>query len=168
MVHVNFGTLIPLIMAILSFGLGCVSLVLSWQRKRKESVTSRWLPAQGIVLSSEVKEYRSSGTEGTIQTAFAPLVRYQYTCNGHTYPGIRITISAGNFSRLKAEQIAARYPVGHTITAFYDPLHPEEAVLEKETSHTQTLKIAGLILLALGIGSFCITTLVFWSEKTFH
>lgn len=168
MAHINFGTLIPLIIAILSFGLGCIFLVLSWKRKRKEAITNRWLPAQGIVLSSEVKEYRSSGTQGATQITYAPLVRYQYTCNGHTYPGIRIALSAGNHSRLKAEQIAARYPVGQTITAYYDPLHPEEAVLEKDYSHTHTLKMAGLILLAIGIGSFCITTMVFWSEKTFQ
>ncbi|NLF50087.1 MAG: DUF3592 domain-containing protein [Leptolinea sp.] len=168
MVHINFGTFIPLFLAILSGGLGCAFLVLSWQRKRKETITSQWLPTQGIILSSELKEYRASGTTSNGESTFAPLVRYQYTCNGRTYGGIRITFSSVNYSRGKAEQISNRYSPGDAITVYYDPLHPEEAVLEKETNITNSLRMTGLVLLTLGFGSLCITALVFLAEKTFQ
>ncbi len=165
MTHINFGTLVPLVVAIIAGGLGCVLLILSWQLKRKDSITSHWLPVQGVVLSSEVKEYRPVATTNEDQTTFAPLVRYQYICNGHTYLGIRVTFNNIRYSKVKAEQVASQYSTGDTVTVYYDPLHSEESVLEKDISNYSSLRLSGLISLALSFGSLCIAILVLWLEK---
>jgi hypothetical protein len=163
--NINFGTLIPLVFAILAGGLGCVLIILSWQRKRKEIITGSWLPTQGVILSSEVKEHRAVKAANNDQTMFTPMVHYQYTLGSRTFSGLRITFNPVEYSRKKAEQVVNRYPPSTQVTIYYDPLHPEEAVLERHVNDYQTIFITGLVLSALGIGSLCMTMLVFWVEK---
>ncbi len=143
-------------------------IVISWQKKRREPVTASWLQAQGSILASEVKEQRvvDQGKEG--QSTFSPLVRYQYACNGRSYTGIRVSYTNDDYSRTRAEQIVSRYSPGSSVTVYYDPLHPSEAVLEKDTNSYNSTRTTGLILLVLGLGSTCIATMVFLLEKTFQ
>jgi hypothetical protein len=157
-----------LVIGILAGGLGCALIVISWQRKRSEPVTASWLPTQGIILSSEVKEHSAVNPGNSNQTFFSPLVRYQYTCAGRSFSGFRITFNSVDFSQSRAEQIANRYAPGSQATIYYDPLHPEEAVLERSSTNYTVFLTSGLVLLALGLGSFCMTMLIFWTEKAIH
>jgi hypothetical protein len=162
---INFGTLIPLVIGILAGGLGCILMVISWQKKRSEPITGSWLPTQGIILSSEVKEHRAVNPGTNNQTVFSPMVKYQYTCAGRSFSGFRITFNAVDYTSVQAEKIANRYIPGSQVTIFYDPLHPEETVLERSNNNYNMIFTAGLVLLAVGMGSFCMTLLVFWTEK---
>jgi hypothetical protein len=153
--------------AILSGGAGCIFVILAWKKKRREAVTGTWLPTQGVILSSTVKEHRA--VNGVTEKAvYSPVVRYQYTLGSRTYTGMRITFTPIQYTRQKADQAANRYPPSTAVTIFYDPLHPEEAVLEQHSTDHQTLFSLGVLLAALGLGSMCITLLVFVVEKSIH
>jgi len=62
---------------------------------------------------------------------FANIV-YQYTVRGQTLSNNRVSLGEdrGNF---EVAETIARYPVGTDVTVFYNPLHPHEAVLERDT-----------------------------------
>jgi hypothetical protein len=165
---INFGTLIPLVIAILAGGAGCILVILAWKKKRREAVTGSWLPTQGVVLSSTVKEHRAVNGNGSDQVMFSPLVRYQYTLGSRTYTGMRVTFSPVQYTHQKAEQTANRYPPSSPVTIYYDPLHPEEAVLEQHSIDHQIFYTLGIVLAVLGLGSMCITLLVFLVERSIH
>jgi hypothetical protein len=71
-------------------------------------------------------EPRRAGRGGV---AYAPVVRYAYAVDSASYSASRVTVLDEASSRRWAEGIAARFRVGETVTAFYDPLHPGEAFL---------------------------------------
>lgn len=166
MATINFGTLIPILISILAGGLGGVFFVLAWQRKRREDVTKNWQSTPGIILTSEVKEHNAVDPAQPGKTIFTPMVRYQYVCAGNSFTGFRITLNSVEYSREKAQQIAARFSPGSSVTVFYDPLHPQEAILERNTRGFNILLVTGLILFNLGIGACCIALLVFWIGKS--
>jgi hypothetical protein len=166
--NINPGTLIPLVVAILAGGLGCALVVISWKKKRNDPATGAWLPTQGTIISSEVKEHRAVNPESASKTVFSPMVRYQYSCVGRVFSGFQITFDAVEYSRNQAEQIAGSYLPGSPVTVYYDPSHPEQAVLQRSRNNFHTLFICGLISLVLGFASFCMTLLVFWTEKVIH
>lgn len=162
---INPGTLIPLVISILTGGLGCALLVISWKKKRNIPATDAWQPAQGTIISSEVKEHHAVNPEISGKTVFSPMVRYQYTCAGRVFTGFQITFDAIEYTRDQAEQIAGSYLPGSQVTVYYDPSHPDQAVLRRSRNNYHTVLICGLISLTLGFASLCMTLLVFWIEK---
>jgi len=62
---------------------------------------------------------------------FANIV-YEYIARGQKLSNNRVSIGEdrGNF---EVAETIARYPVGTVVTVFYNPLHPQEAVLERDT-----------------------------------
>jgi len=163
--NINLGTLIPILIGIMAGGMGCTFLVLAWKRKRREDITKTWQPAPGIILTSEVKEHKAINPVQNNNVVFTPMVRYQYSCVGKSYTGHRITFNFVEYSQEKAQQMLSRFIPGTAVTVFYDPLHPEEAVLERNSRGFNLLYSTGLVLFALGIGSCCISFLVFWIGK---
>lgn len=165
MTNINFGTLIPLILGILSGGLGSALLVLAWQLKRKEDISKTWQPSPGVILTSEIREHNNVDPADKNKTVITPIVRYQYTCAGKSFSGYRISLNSIEYSKATAQQIVNRYSPGSSVTVYYDPLHPEEAILERNQRAGNILFSAGLVLFALGIGSCCISVLVYWIAK---
>jgi hypothetical protein len=96
---------------------------------RLEGVARRrietWRPVPATVQQIAI-EPRHTARGGM---AYAPLVRYIYKVDGTPYAASRVTVLDEASSRSWAEGIAARFHVGETVTAFYDPLHPGEAFL---------------------------------------
>ena len=103
-------------------------------RRNQQSSAARqsaqsWPSTTGMVLISSVQFRRS----GRSVTTF-PAVVYQYGVNGKSYQGK--TIKAGeqylNVRILgQAQATADQYPVGATVTVYYNPANPAESALER-------------------------------------
>ena len=109
------------------------AIVKSWQVREARS----WPQAAGKVVTSvaEVREVKVSDDERedgyrTESRNFAN-VTYEYTVAGRKLRGSRISIGEdlGNFE--VAEKLA-KYPAGSIVTVYYNPRHPEQAVLERD------------------------------------
>ena len=96
-----------------------------------------WPSAAGKVVAShaEVRETRviDSDREGgyrTEQRNYANII-YEYSVAGKTLRNNRVSIGEdlGNF---QVAETIAKYPVGAVVTVYYNPLHPKEAVLERD------------------------------------
>jgi len=94
----------------------------------KGSASTNWPTTKGEILESG---FRTKGDN----TSY-PVVKYQYDVNGKTYDGDRIVF--GSSADVPSGTLD-RYPVGGTVTVFYDPNHPESAVLE--TASTSSMYI---------------------------
>jgi hypothetical protein len=92
------------------------------------------------------------------QRNYANIV-YEYSVAGERLRNNRVSIGEdrGNFG--VAETIA-KYPVGAVVTVYYNPLHPNEAVLERDSPKG--------LWGCLGIGTAVVLAIVFGSAFGFH
>lgn len=103
-------------------------------RRSQQSNTYRqaaqsWPSTTGTILISTLQSRRSGRSHSTY-----PVVGYQYTVNGQTYTSQ--AIKAGDqFMNVRvsgqAQTTVARYPVGSTVTVYYNPANPSESALER-------------------------------------
>ena len=96
-----------------------------------------WPSAAGKIVAShaQVREVRviDSNREGGYRTEQRNLANiiYEYSVADKTLRNNRVSIGEdlGNF---EVAETIARYPVGAEVTVYYNPLHPKEAVLERD------------------------------------
>src|SRR5437879_3095675 len=119
-----------------------------------------WPSAAGkvVISNSEVREIRvidSDREDGHRfeQRNFANIV-YEYTVRGQLLRNNRVSIGedGGNF---EVAETIARYPAGTPVTVFYNPLHPNQAVLERDLPKG--------LWGCLGIGTAVVLAIVFGS-----
>jgi hypothetical protein len=119
-----------------------------------------WPSAAGKVAVSraevrKVKVIDSDRQEGHRfeERNFADIV-YEYSVAGRKLRNNRVSIGEdlGNF---EVAETIAKYPVGAIVTVYYNPLHPEEAVLERDLPKGMwgCLGIGTAIVLAIVFGS---------------
>jgi hypothetical protein len=111
-----------------------------------------------VVSEAEVRDVRvidRDREEGhrTEQRNFANIV-YEYSVAGQKLRNNRVSIGEdrGNF---EVAETIAKYPVGAVVTVYYNPLHPNEAVLERDLPKGLwgCLGIGTVIVLAIVFGS---------------
>ncbi len=109
--------------------------------------TVNWRETSGVILFSNVAQlYRGKEVAKEILQ-----LSYVYTVDGVDYEGKRVTFKSFTWFFGDLNKLAAQYPKGQEVAVYYDPLHPEEAVLEKGTARADAFLLAGLALLCGGI-----------------
>ena len=99
-----------------------------------------WLPATGRILSAgiETRRHQFQGEPETVKNV--PAVKYEFKVGARTVDGTRVSI--GDEIGLDIDVTLKRYPVGATVTVYYDPRDPTKCVLERDL--TQDLNDHGL------------------------
>jgi hypothetical protein len=148
-----------LVYAMLLAPLGLILIaaaVKTWQAREARS----WPQTSGKVLSSvaEVRDVRVSDDDREDgyrleQHNFANVV-YEYSVGGRKVSGNRISIGEDTGDFQVAEKLA-KYPAGSIVTVYYNPRHPEQAVLERDLPKGMwgCLGIGSAIVLAIVFGS---------------
>lgn len=117
---------VPLVILI---GLG----IFLYQRSRKSTAArleaQAWPSTHGTVLTSALQVVRTGRSRSEI-----PVVVYQYEVRGEVFQNQ--TIRAGDrFLNVRvagqAKATVARYPVGASVTVYYNPANPAESALER-------------------------------------
>lgn len=115
-------------------------------------------PGKVVISKSEVRDVKvmdSDREDGhkIEQRNFADIV-YEYSVAGKKLRNNRVSIGEdrGNF---QVAETIAKYPTGHIVMVYYNPLHPNEAVLERDlpTGMWGCLGIGTAIVLAIVFGS---------------
>ena len=124
-----------------------------------------WPSAAGKVVVSKtevrkVKVIDSDRAEGHRfeERNFADIV-YEYSVAGSKLRNNRVSIGEdlGNF---EVAETIAKYPVGAVVTVYYNPLHPDQAVLERDLPKG--------LWGCLGIGTAIVLAIVFGSAIGLH
>ena len=124
-----------------------------------------WPSAAGKVVVSKaevrkVKVIDSDREEGHRfeERNFADIV-YEYSVAGRKLRNNRVSIGEdlGNF---QVAETIAKYPVGAVVTVYYNPLHPDQAVLERDLPKGMWG--------CLGIGTAIVLAIVFGSAVGLH
>jgi hypothetical protein len=151
------GGLVCMGLFILAFlGGGAYLIYRSSQDKKKAKQSLNWPSTPGRVLESRVVESLSTDSDGDTSTTYKPYVKYEYSVIGATYTsdhiGIGPAVSSSNLR--KAQDAVNRMPVGGTVTVFYNPDDPSDAVLEQRSNATVML-VVGIVLAAIGLCVLC-------------
>ncbi len=122
-----FGGLFALFMLLIGAVLAGIGLFIM-QRQR---AAAAWPQAAAVIEVSEVIAERHF--EGNLY--FRPIIRYRYSAPGGSYSGDQLATSNRLYPKEStAQKVTARYPVGSTVMARYNPANPAEAVLERGAS----------------------------------
>jgi hypothetical protein len=106
-------------------------------------------------MQSTVTTQFSQGSEDSPDTySYSPSVVYQYTVNGQTYQGTRITyVGQGYDSPAKAQAALAPYPAGQPVNVSFNPVKPHESVLVPGKTEGVLLMAVGVIAVAAGLAA---------------
>lgn len=109
-------------------GLGWFLSKRSKQAKAQHAAAQAWLSTSGTVIKSRVE------VSGGDHTSVSPFVLYEYTVEGQTYQASQIKAGDMHFAirqHRAAYDIVDKYPVGASVTVYYDPANPALAALER-------------------------------------
>ncbi|GAB4199070.1 MAG: hypothetical protein OHK0022_19020 [Roseiflexaceae bacterium] len=141
-------------LALLAFWLGSRA----WAGFRRVHQARDWPVVPGRIVRSEVQEVmvrvRRNTSINTTRTAlrYRPRVIYQYVVGGVPHQGERLHFGDTTLSSdtAAANRIVARFQPSATVSVYYNPADPSDAVLERRVGWgTHILWISALLVLIL-------------------
>lgn len=133
-----FGSLFALIMLLC----GAVVIGVGLFAVQRHRAAAGWPQTPAVIEVSEVLPERHF--EDTLM--YKPVVRYRYSAPGGTFAGDKLATTGRLYPReAAARRVVARYPVGTTVMARYNPADPAEAVLERGASGGLWFILFGLL-----------------------
>jgi hypothetical protein len=115
-----------------------------------------WPSTQATVKESGTTTSTSRTAQGRTMFTQGAYVQYVYYVDGVEYTCNHVEFGEEQRFRAGAEAVCARYTVGKTVPAYYDPSSPRDAVLER------TLTFSTFIWLALTLaGGYVGVRLIF-------
>jgi LPXTG-motif cell wall-anchored protein len=112
------------VLVLVGLGLACGA---GWKYRRKKNVQpARWPATKGRVISATLIRMRDRDGQMTAE----PRITYEYTVNRQVYRSTRVKFGF----KPRATLTVARYPAGNVVDVYYNPVKPEDAVLERETA----------------------------------
>ena len=120
---------------------------------RRSRATGAWPSAPGWIVQSTVTTSFTRGSDDSPDSyTYSPSVVYQYSINGQTFQGTRITYAGQGYGTpAKAQAALAPYPAGQPVNVFFNPARPHESVLAAGKTSGVMLMVLGALILAVGL-----------------
>lgn len=160
--NVGFAAFL-LLMALILAGIGWRMLSGDKANSHLAVASAAWATAAGQIGTvridqEEAKSFdRNSNTE-IVNISYVPKVDYSYTVAGQQYAGTRINFLRPHYaSEKKAKEVVANYATGAAVTVAYDPVDPQNSVLDRNTKPptigfwTVFIFVIAVIVAGLGI-----------------
>jgi hypothetical protein len=123
-----------------------VLLVIAMRGNAQASASKNWESTTGQILMSQIEMRRRSGRAG--MSPF-PVVVYEYMVMGQRFQSNRISFGNDIGGSMVASPTVNRYPVGSTVTVYYNPANPAEAVLERKSRSSNVLIFVVIVIFAI-------------------
>jgi hypothetical protein len=130
---------------------GLFALGSALRSKRLANVSQSWQGTQGQVIASDINKSTSNDSDYGHSTSYEAIIRYTYSVMGKDYTGERVNFGIRNTSEKSARETVARYPINTSVTVFYNPDKPEQAVMEQASSSGWLQIVIGIALFVAGI-----------------
>ncbi len=120
-----FAFILPIILGVYFFYIGVKEIGLAEE-------STRWSSVQGKITLSIYSDYDAGSTgSGNARGAPSMALHYEYTIGGETFTGERVMYGyKNNFFTSDSYRQSKTYPKGSNVTVYYNPLNPEQSVLE--------------------------------------
>ncbi|WP_417380019.1 DUF3592 domain-containing protein [Gimesia sp.] len=110
-----------------------------------------WPVTTGEVLASDVQSHRSSNSNSSTYSAHV-VYRYQVQDKNYEAKTVWFGSDVSTSDRSLAQNTIKKYPIQQSVTVYYDPQHPETAVLEPGVFKTTWFYyLFGWVFLGTGI-----------------
>ena len=126
------SVIMPLLIALII----TASIVLIFLYVKQESALSsdsiNWLGTSAVIASSHIRREWDKN-QGSPKTQYWFELQYNYEIEKQTYLGERYAFH-GNPSfktKAEAEKLLEEFPIGKTITIYYQPGNPQESVIKR-------------------------------------
>jgi hypothetical protein len=117
----------------------------------------QWPSVAGRITKSTVSASHQQSPDQPIRIVNLPTIEYEFSFNGQTYTGRRISIGEDTGGS-NIEATLARYPPGAIVTVYCDPDDPENCVLERNAPVFLPLQGCATTLVSLA----CIGYVAYW------
>ena len=104
-----------------------IFLAIIFSARRTAAQAQSWATTTGRVILSTLEARR--GSKGG--TVYYPVVQYQYRVHAMDYESRKI-MPGMEWGGSGAQAVVAKYPTGSTVTVYYNPENPAEALLERD------------------------------------
>ncbi len=126
---------------------GAISFWYGWRTLQKNKLAAGWPTVPGVIISAELDSYVKRDEDGDVTTMYTPLITYEYQVDGQGYTNNRVRVqayAATNMQSVSSKKLE-EYPVGSQVEVHYDPLNPEDALLEIGTGKVNLPIIIGIV-----------------------
>jgi hypothetical protein len=111
----------------------------------------RWPRTPGKVMESRVESFVHM-ENNRFRTSYRPVVEYAFTVRDHDYRSQQIALNwTVSGAEGLAQKMAAKYPVGATVTVFYDPANPSHAALDLNPPFNWLLLLTAMLTLGVAL-----------------
>ena len=131
----------------LAVGLAITSVGL--MQFRAARVSPGWPSIEGIVVDAvNLEEYTIDGGYH-----YKPVVAFKYEVEGREYFSDRLTYGRKKFpDEAFVDHVIRQYPAGMSVTVYYNPRRPRQAVLQPgDTSGTGVIAGTGIVIAVLSL-----------------
>ena len=148
-------TIISFVAALLIGGL--VAAGLGYTNLAYNTVVKSWPTTQGTITKSsarsDIEKMSGRKAKGRMQERSRVSVDYEYSVDGKTYQGNRISPHEfETMSVVAADELVSRYPQGKSQTVYYSESDPSQAFWDPTNDWTTIfLCIAGTVALLSGV-----------------
>jgi len=136
------------------FAAGIVMIAWGGYEIKGSRESGSWPNVQGTITSSDVSKRITRDSNHRKRTTYYPKVGFQYQVDGRRYASSRIAFGTGDTggSAKWARKVVNKYPVGKTVTVYYNPQDPQYGVLESGiTWRSIIFLLAGIAFFAAGV-----------------
>jgi Protein of unknown function (DUF3592) len=145
------------ILTLSMFAAGIVLVAFGGYEIKGSRESGNWPSAQGTISSSSVSKRTTRDSNNRTKKTYYPKVGYHYQVDGRKYISHRIAFGTGETggSEKWARKIVNKYPVGKTVTVYYNPQDPNYGVLESGfTWRSVIIFLSGILFFVVGV--FCL------------
>jgi hypothetical protein len=151
--------IVPVILILVGLLFVIIGLVLTLRAK----AASNWPSTSGIMLKSEITErttkQRTKSHQIITYTSYEPMVEYQYTVEGKSLTGNRLSFGLTRLTLEKAQEVLKRFPVNAQVPVYYNPRRVKDSRLEVSAAAAAPQLIIGVIIGAIGVVWLIVTLL---------
>lgn len=106
-----------------------------------------WRETSGVILLSKVEQYYRGKDVAKEMLHLA----YHYSVDGEVRQGTRVSFNSFAWFFGDLKKLEAKYPQNREVAVYYDPLAPENAVLEKGIARADVALLCVLVLIDAGV-----------------
>jgi len=131
---------------------GIVMLFAGLQSRKKALAAQKWPTVSGKITSATLEEDRHVDHEThRTSVSYVPTVQYQYQVSESPLVGSRIGFSKTGYDYATATRKLAQYPIDAPVTVYYNPLAPDDSVLNPSSKGSVVLIIISIVVMLVGV-----------------
>jgi len=90
----------------------------------------KWQPVEAVIVTSQKIDATSSGSDGRTYTVPELDFRYRYQVEGRSYESGELSFRKPEVDVRDIPAFIEEHPEGGTLSVYYNPKHPEQAIVE--------------------------------------